>query len=97
VVDAVLADPASAPIDAKLKATLGFLAKVTRSPSDVTAADAKAVLDAGVSRKAIQEALFVCAMFNLIDRLADAFGFAVPDEGAFRATAKMLVRFGYGL
>jgi AhpD family alkylhydroperoxidase len=95
VVEAVLADPATAPIDAKLRATLAFLAKVTRKEPCVD--EAKAARVAGVSRKALEEALFVAAIFNTIDRLADAFGFAIPDASDFDAGAKMLVRFGYKL
>jgi hypothetical protein len=34
-------------------------------------------------------------VFHIIDRLADSFDFAVPDEEAFAASAKVLLRVGY--
>ena len=34
-------------------------------------------------------------MFNLIDRLADAFRFYVPDQAGLDRGAKALLRFGY--
>lgn len=97
VTEAVLADYKTAPIDEKLRAALAFLEKLARTPADVTPADAQAVLDAGVSRKGVEEALFVSAMFHMITRCADAFGFAVPEEPGFLASAKSLLRFGYKL
>jgi len=97
VVEAVLADYTTAPIEPKLRAMLGFLAKITRAPGEVSAADAKAVIAEGVSPKAFREALFVAALFNTIDRLADAFRFEVPDAASFEAAAKQLLRFGYQL
>jgi alkylhydroperoxidase family enzyme len=33
---------------------------------------------AGVSERAILDAINICAAFNLIDRVADALGFEVP-------------------
>jgi alkylhydroperoxidase family enzyme len=71
----VLADFRTAPIDERLRATLGFLRKVTLEPETVGREDADAVRAAGASDEALRDALYVCAYFNLIDRLADAFGF----------------------
>lgn len=62
----------------------------------MTAADARAVLDTGVSREALTEALHVMFLFNAYDRLADALGWEVPPEAAFRASAKFLLKRGYG-
>jgi hypothetical protein len=50
-----------------------------------------------VSEAAIQDALHVCFAFNLIDRLADACGWHVPDRGEFDRGAAFLLRFGYRL
>ena len=68
----MLEDYTSAPIDEKLRATLGFLRKVTLTPTEVTAGDVRVLLTRGVSRTAVYEALHVCFLFNLYDRLADA-------------------------
>ena len=82
-----------------LRATLGLLQKVTLSPASVEPADVEAVRAHGVSDAAIEDALFVCAYFNLIDRLADSFGFtpiseALGQEGLLAHEAKFLER-GY--
>ena len=53
---------------------------MTVAPADVGPVDADAVRAAGVSDAAIEDALAVCAYFNLIDRLADSFGFTPISE-----------------
>ena len=78
--DAVLRDLDTAPIEESLRATLRFLRKVTLEPDAVGAEDARTVLDTGVSPAAMRDALYVCAHFNLINRLADAFGFSPAER-----------------
>jgi alkylhydroperoxidase family enzyme len=94
-VEAVLADLDSAPIDEKLKATLGFLRKVTREHLEVTVADVRALLALGITRQQIEDALNVCFAFNVITRLADAFQFEVGPQSAFDAGARALLTRGY--
>lgn len=76
---------------------LGFLEKVTLTPDAVTPADAEAVRATGVSDQAIEDALHVCFSFNLIDRLADAFGWHVQTQDQFGKDASFLLKRGYGL
>ena len=97
VTAAVLADYRTAPIDEKLRAMLGLIEKLVLTPGEVTGADVEPVLAAGVTPQAVREALYVMAMFSLITRLADAFGFAIPDEKGFEASGKSLLKFGYKL
>ena len=92
-VEAVLADVATAPIAEPLKKTLAFLEKVTRD--QVTSADVKALIAAGVSKQQIKDALNVAWCFNVITRLADTFQFAIPSRAAFEVSAKMLLTRGY--
>lgn len=93
-VRAALADLDSAPIGEPLRATLHALGKLTREHA-LDANDLRAVLAAGASRAQIEDALAVCLAFNVTDRLADAFGFAVPGPKAFEAGAKFLLARGY--
>jgi AhpD family alkylhydroperoxidase len=98
-VSAVLSDSAPFRLDAAtlgepLRATLVMLGKLTREHA-VNAADMQAVLAAGASGQQIEEALAVCFSFNVIGRLADAFGFAVPGPEALEAGAKYLLSRGY--
>jgi alkylhydroperoxidase family enzyme len=87
-------DPDTAAIEEPLRATLLMLGKLTREHV-VDADDMRAVLAAGASRQQIEDALAVCFSFNVIGRLADAFGFFVPGPKAFEAGAKYLLARGY--
>jgi AhpD family alkylhydroperoxidase len=93
-VSALLSNPDTAPIEQPLRATLLMLGKLTREHA-VDADDMRAVLAAGASRQQIEDALAVCFSFNVIGRLADAFGFFVPGPKAFEAGAKYLLARGY--
>ena len=70
---------------------------MTLAPGDLTPADRDAVLAAGVSREALVDAIQVCALFNMIVRLADALGWAVPPPEAFAARGRVLLESGYTL
>jgi hypothetical protein len=78
-------------VEEPLRATLGFLEKLTLRPEALTAADADAVLAAGVSKDALVDAIHVAALFTMIVRLADSFGWHVPldEELAARAEARL--------
>jgi alkylhydroperoxidase family enzyme len=93
----VLADFESAPIDARLKATLRFLRKMTLDPDSLTSDDARAALAAGADKQALTEAIHVAYLFNIYDRLADAMGWHVPDRstGYYSAAAQRLLKRGY--
>jgi hypothetical protein len=41
--------------------------------------------------------VYVCALFNVIDRIADALDFAIPTEAEFTKGAPLLLRAGYRL
>ena len=97
--EAVLHDFRTAPIDERLRATLEFLRKVTLEPGAVGPEDAAAARAAGASTEALRDALYVCAYFNLIDRLADSFGCrpvsdAIGAERMWQHSKAFLVR-GY--
>lgn len=94
-VRAVLADLETAPIEAGLRATLRMLDKLT-SEGAVSPDDMRAVLAAGVSRGQVEDALAVATAFAITNRLADAFDFEILDENGFAASAKFLLRRGYG-
>src|SRR6516162_8705304 len=83
-VSATLADLDTAPIGEPLRATLRMLGKLARD-NTIDARDVRTLLAAGVSRAQIEDALAVALAFNVTDRLADAFNFAVPGPKAFEA------------
>ncbi len=46
-----------------------------------------AQLETGVSAEALADAVHVCALFNMIDRIADSLGFHVPEPEEFARVA----------
>ena len=92
---AVVTDWRTAPVDAKLRATLGFLEKLTLHPNDVRPADIAPLRAARVSDEAIEDAIHVCALFNIYDRMADALGWWLPDQAGYEASGRNLMKRGY--
>lgn len=92
---AVLQDWRTAPVNERLRSTLGFLEKVTLTPEEVTADDVAILHSSGLNDQAIEEALYVCFLFNVIDRLADAFDFHLPTAEGFRRNGQVLYKLGY--
>jgi alkylhydroperoxidase family enzyme len=91
VVEAVCGDWRTAPLEPGVRATLGFLEKLTLHPDDLSGADADAVRAAGVGTDALVDAIHIGALFNMIVRIADALGFGVP------AAEALLERAGWRL
>ena len=90
-------DYITAPIDEKVRATLGLLEKMTLEPEKLGPDDVRPVLALGVTRQAVQDAMHVAFLFNVYDRMADAMGWDVPAEGSgfWQTSAKMLLSRGY--
>ena len=80
-----------------LRATLGFLEKLTLRPEAVTARDTETVLAAGVRKDALIDAIHVAALFNMIVRLADSFGWHVPLDEELAARADTRLGSSYAL
>ena len=95
--EAVERDWRTAPVDDRLRATLGFIEQLTLRPDELSAADATRALDAGVSEEALVDAIHVAALFNMIVRLADALAWDVPPFEAFYARADGMLASGYAL
>ena len=63
----------------------------------MTPGDAHSVLSAGVSEKALVDAIHVAALFAMIVRLADSLGWHVPADETFAARAPLMAESGYAL
>ena len=94
---AVVDDYRTAAIDEKLRAMLALLETFTLRPDELTAADIRAVLAAGVSREAIRDAFYVAFLFNTYDRLADTLGWELPEDRYYPKAGKFLLKKGYRL
>jgi uncharacterized peroxidase-related enzyme len=95
MIDAALADYRAAPISKGLKATLEFLEIMTLRPTELTAKNAAAVFEAGVSMEALKDAIAVGTVFNIVTRYANALDFAIPTANEFDRAANMLFKRGY--
>ena len=95
--DGVRADWRTAPVDERLRAALGFIEKQTLRPDELTEADAETVYAAGVSKESLRTAATVAGLFNMIVRLADAFGWAVPDWDRLMQRAPAMLEGGYAM
>jgi alkylhydroperoxidase family enzyme len=94
---AVESDWRTAPVSPPIRATLGFLEKLTLRPDEVTRDDADAVRAAGVSHDGLVDAIHVCALFSMIVRLADSLGWDVPSFESFSERADGMLATGYRL
>ena len=93
----ILDDYRSAPIDEKLRAMIGLLETFTLRPDELTPADVRRVLNAGVSREAIRDAFYVAFLFNTYDRLADTLGWEKPEQRFYDKSGAFLLKKGYGV
>lgn len=91
----MLNDWRSAPVEPRLRAALAFVEKLTLDPAAVGPADVAPMRELGISDDAIEDAIHVCTLFSVYDRLADSFGFDIPDEHGFDMSATMLLKRGY--
>ncbi|MHA7870733.1 MAG: carboxymuconolactone decarboxylase family protein [Hyphococcus sp.] len=74
LLDALVADIETAPVDPKLKPLLKYVAKLKDLPPKLTDADARAVYDAGWSERALFDAIQVAALFNYMNRIIEGTG-----------------------
>lgn len=91
----MLNDWRTAAIGTKLRAQLEFLEKLTLRPDAVRPRDIEPLRAAGLSDQAIEDAIQVCTLFNIYDRLADALGWYLPGPDGYAASGRSLLQRGY--
>ncbi|MGX0977052.1 putative peroxidase-related enzyme [Roseovarius sp. MBR-51] len=74
LIDALIEDFETAPVDERLRPVLAYVAKLNTLPSRLIERDAQAVYDAGWSEAALYEAVQVCALFNMMNRIIEGTG-----------------------
>jgi alkylhydroperoxidase family enzyme len=95
--EAVRDDWRTAPVSEQLRATLGFIEKQTLRPDELTHGDAQAVYATGVSEEGLRNAATVAGLFNMIVRLADSFGWTVPEWDRLMQRAPAMLDNGYAM
>ena len=94
ILAALLTDVGTAPVPERMKPVLRYVGKLTRAPAKITPADAEAVLAAGWEEQALHDAVAVCALFNMMNRLVDGLGITAGED-YFRMAAGRLADAGY--
>ena len=91
---ALLTDLESAPLVGRLRPVLAYVAKLTVTPDRITPSDAEAVLSAGWSEKALHDAVSICGLFNLMNRLVSGLGITAGQD-YFETSGDRLAEGGY--
>jgi alkylhydroperoxidase family enzyme len=95
VVSALVADLPTAPVEDRLKPVLELVRTLTLTPSRVTDAEIAAVYEAGWDEQALHDAVSVCALFNLMNRLVDGLGVTAGREYFATASRRLAGEAGY--
>ena len=78
-----------------MREALVLIEKFTLRPEELGPDDIRRARDAGLTTEAIEHAFHVATIFNVEDRLADAFDFHVLEKEAFERLAPLVYKLGY--
>jgi len=95
VIDQLLTDLETAPVEARLKPLLAFVRKLALTPSEMSQADAEAVFEAGWDEQALHDAISVTARAAFMQRLVEGHGFTPMSCETAAKSAKQRVERGY--
>lgn len=82
LIEQLIREPDAATIEPRLKPLLAYVAKLTRSPAHMTVNDASAVYEAGWDERALFDAISVCSLFNMMNRIV--FGAGILEDPRLR-------------
>lgn len=94
VLDSVLRDIDTARVDEHMKPVLRYVDKLTRTPAAIGDGDANAVYAAGWDDRAVHDAVMVCGVFNLMNRMVSGLGVHTDPE-YFVTSGRRLHELGY--
>lgn len=94
LLDELLKDVDASSVDEKMKPILRYVQKLTLTPSRMTPADADAVYAVGWDERALYDAVTVCGLFNLMNRMVEGLGI-VPAAGYHAESGRRLHELGY--
>jgi alkylhydroperoxidase family enzyme len=95
LVDAVLDDYRTAPIDDREKALFAFIDKMNAQSNLVRRDDLDRVKAAGWSEEALYDAITVCALFKFYNAWIDATGVHDLPAAAYEMSGKRMAAEGY--
>jgi len=97
VVESTLADPATAPLDDRLRALVAIADKVRRDGRTVNADDIAKARAAGADDRAIHDTVLIAAAFCMYNRYVDGLATWAPrDPAIYEQIGTKLATEGYG-
>ena len=93
--DPMLAGWRDAALDPRMRAAFALLEKRATDPASLVREDFVQARAAGLSDGALYDLLAIAFLFDVVNRLANSFGFSTLDEDGRRKTAAILHRLGY--
>ena len=95
VIDRLLENIDTAPVEARLKPLLAYVRKLALTPGEMHQADADAVFAAGWDEQALHDAIAVTARAAFMQRLVEGHGFTPMTRAKAVERAKRRVERGY--
>ncbi len=95
LIDQLLQNPETAPIEARLRPLLAFVRKLALTPGEMCQADADAVFAAGWDEQALHDAIAVTARAAFMQRIVEGHGFTPLPREAAAKQARRRVELGY--
>jgi uncharacterized peroxidase-related enzyme len=90
-----LDDPEKSNLDAKEKALLRFVRKLTLDSGAITEEDMEKLKHEGWDEAAIYYATYACALFNFYNRFVSGNGVKLVSDATFRRLSERMARSGY--
>ena len=94
LLQSLLSDLETAPIESRLRPVLRYVRKLTNLPMRIVQSDIDTIYDAGWDEAAVHDAVAVCALFNFMNRYVEGLGITA-DPGYFKLAGDRLHRDGY--
>lgn len=85
---------ASSELTPRMRLLLSFAEKLTLNSQQITKSDIEALTAAGIDEETIEDTVNVVALFNMLNRIVDAFGFEGNPE-YFKMLGEMMGGQGY--
>jgi uncharacterized peroxidase-related enzyme len=95
LIEKLVSDLDTAPIDDKFKPLMAYVRELTLAPSSIRHADAEAVFAAGWDEKALHDTIAVTARMNFMCRIVQGFGFTPWDQAHAKEHAGKRLKLGY--
>jgi alkylhydroperoxidase family enzyme len=95
LVQAVLRDPSTSPLDDKHKALFAFIDKVNRESVRIVPEDTARLREIGWTDEQLYFVITACALFNFYNRWIDATGVHALSDEAHREGARRSAKNGY--